>query len=1253
MAGSTTISLSWTASGSANISGYRILRGTSPENLTALKTVGVTTSSVDTDALACTNYYYAVRTIANATLSPNSNSTSAHIVVPDNLTLLSPNGAEIWQAGIPQNITWISTGCTRPSTVTIEYSTNNGANWTPITTTANNGSCTWLLPNIPTSVALVRVHDGSLQDNSNSSFTIAPIPAPTALSATPGDVSVGLHWTASTAAGLSGYAVYRDATSGSLSLLTTLASTATTYTDTSVTNCTLFVYAVRAIVGTMYSNFSNEVVVTPHTTSILTLLSPAGGEIWQAGVQRTIMWSSVGCTVPESVTIELSTDNAAHWTTVSTTTNTGSYGWLVPDMPTTQALIRVSGSALIDSSEAVFTIRPVSAPEYLTAVAGNGNVSLNWTTPPAEGITGYDIYRSTTSGSLSLLTTVASTATWYTDTTAINCTVYRYAIRTRVGSLSSAPSSEAQASPQITPAITVLSPNDNTIWHGGQTQMITWTSTGCTLSANVTLHYSLNNGADWSTIATVANIGSYSWFVPDTSSTQVLVRVSNEATSATTTVLTILPLPVPVITAVQPIVSASYCPGNAMPVTISVALDDPIYPVAALHINVTSSDPSVIANNIVQQGATSATTSFVFTPNATSSSTAVLTVTASNEYATASTTITVDVVVRALPNTTISGTTSACISTAYTYAVPPLPGNLYKWIVSGGSIISGTNTHEITVQWNTVGTGSVALTVTGSNGCPAENSLDVAVHTVPIPVITVEGSPIVCAGESVRLTATPASHAYLWSNGATTQSIIATTSGIYTVTVTNEEGCSAISTGVTITVLPEVVATAGQDVTICTNGSVQLNGGGSSSVGHLMFSWIPATGLSNPNVATPMASPLKTTMYTLTITDGNGCSSTATVTVTVLPTPVTTISSNTTICIGGSASLQASGGTTYLWTPATGLNDATISNPIASPSETTTYTVTITTAGGCPVQRSVTVTVSSVIVATVSSDVSICAGNSTQLVATGGEYYVWTPSTGLDNPTIPNPLATPGKTTTYTVVVIGAAGCTSTASVTVTVHPVHLHLSVLLEGPYNGSGMGTYLQAQNLLPVQQPYNVSPFNYTGTETLNVTNGTAVVDWVLVDLRSSTTSESLIERRAGLLTETGRVLASDGQPLAYENLVPGNSYYIVVWHRNHLGVMSSAAPHIDGSCDLIWNFTDSQFAAYNVFADGQKQLRTGVFGMTSGDTEVDGIINAIDRVSIRNMAGMTGYQPQDISLDGIINAVDRVMVRNNAFWVQQLP
>ncbi|MBI4645641.1 MAG: T9SS type A sorting domain-containing protein [Bacteroidia bacterium] len=144
------------------------------------------------------------------------------------------------------------------------------------------------------------------------------------------------------------------------------------------------------------------------------------------------------------------------------------------------------------------------------------------------------------------------------------------------------------------------------------------------------------------------------------------------------------------------------------------------------------------------------------------------------------------------------------------------------------------------------------------------------------------------------------------------------------------------------------------------------------------------------------------------------------------------------ICQGDSYTLHASGGVSYNWDPPTGLSATNIANPVASPTITTTYTVTVTDINGCTATDQATVTVNPTPDADAGSDVSICYGNSAQLQASVDPSYIytWLPTLTLDDHLIANPLATPLYTTTYTVYIGNNYNCISSDQVVVTVYPV-------------------------------------------------------------------------------------------------------------------------------------------------------------------------------------------------------------------------
>ena len=102
--------------------------------------------------------------------------------------------------------------------------------------------------------------------------------------------------------------------------------------------------------------------------------------------------------------------------------------------------------------------------------------------------------------------------------------------------------------------------------------------------------------------------------------------------------------------------------------------------------------------------------------------------------------------------------------------------------------------------------------------------------------------------------------------------------------------------------------------------------------------------------------------------------------------------------------------------------------------------------------------------------------------------------------------------------------------------------------------MTTNLNALNYIPKKQPYNITPFNYSGTESVSAIPPN-IVDWILIEIRKGIDGNTTIARRAAFLKNNGLVVDLDGNsPLRFDFL-PEGAYYIVVKHRNHLSVMSS--------------------------------------------------------------------------------------------------
>jgi hypothetical protein len=191
------------------------------------------------------------------------------------------------------------------------------------------------------------------------------------------------------------------------------------------------------------------------------------------------------------------------------------------------------------------------------------------------------------------------------------------------------------------------------------------------------------------------------------------------------------------------------------------------------------------------------------------------------------------------------------------------------------------STGETTQSIRVSKAGTYRVEVKSVTGCEGESE-PVTIIAHPKPVIEIEplGSTILCEGTSVGLRAGGGFISYEWSTGQTSRVIGVSSSGLYTVTAIDSNGCVATDT-ISILVLPRPEVIASDDASICPGDSTQL-----AATGGVSYSWAPTDGLSCSDCMAPMASPSQSTAYIVTATDAGGCSATDTVIVRVNTVPV-------------------------------------------------------------------------------------------------------------------------------------------------------------------------------------------------------------------------------------------------------------------------------------------------------------------------------------------------------------------------------
>lgn len=457
----------------------------------------------------------------------------------------------------------------------------------------------------------------------------------------------------------------------------------------------------------------------------------------------------------------------------------------------------------------------------------------------------------------------------------------------------------------------------------------------------------------------------------------------------------------------------------------------------------------------------------VVTPNQTT--TYAVTVTDANGCVSNESIDSVTIVVNPRPTATIQATPSTvCLGGSSTLIVTPSDGTApytFQWDRNLGTNDTVTVTPNTTTTYN--------VTVTDAKGCTNTAQITITV-TDGLNVSISADNENLCEGQSAKLTVTSdglAPFTYTWSQGlpdSSMQVVMPTASTVYKVTVRDANGCVGTD-DITIRVspAPSVQVTADKD-TICAGDPVTLTAVGSGGTPPLNYDW--SNGFED---ATQVVNPTETTTYTVTVTDANGCTnmdSTASVTIFVHPRPTVEAGPDTLACYGSSVTLTATAndGTppyTFTWDQNLGAG----ASHLVTPSQPTTYNVTVTDANGCTNTDAVFVDVFPLPTDLPEDSITACANVGTPLapniIPRPGAVYQWSPAGILNNPNIPNPSITVDQDTTVFVTITYKGVCMVMDTVHVTVPPaINLQVSndttLCTAGSITltASGTGTNLQ---------------------------------------------------------------------------------------------------------------------------------------------------------------------------------------------------
>ena len=513
-------------------------------------------------------------------------------------------------------------------------------------------------------------------------------------------------------------------------------------------------------------------------------------------------------------------------------------------------------------------------------------------------------------------------------------------------------------------------------------------------------------------------------------------------------------------------------------------------------------------------------------------------------------------------------------------------------------------------------------------GCLGVDS--VTVTYIPGPILTVSNDTTLCPGECTTLYANGSGN-FLWSDGSSGNQLQVCPLGptTYTVTLTDQYGLQSIDSIHIDMYAASSVSISGDD-SLCEGDCATLVAHGNGDLLWDLGGW-------SYNI---MVCPTVSTTYSVTLTDSNGCQAVDSFPIIVFPFPLADAGQDTNVCEGECITLTASGDGTYEWSEGTQQGASTL----VCPTQATTYAVTVTNEGGCASIASVNVGIWPRPQLSITADTSIQPGDCVDLEVLGGNSWLW--SNGMTTSTIN---VCPAQTTLYSVTATSTEGCSEVASVRITVvQPLQgFGLKAYLQGAWLGNGlMRTNLAARPEFPLNQPYNRSPWNYNGSESLDSVHPD-MVDWMLMEVRYGSDGSQLLERRALMLWKDGVLRSPAGDTSIFFGAKGEGRYHILLDHHSHIPVMTAEALNLDSV--VIIDFTDTIITKAFGGANALIPLGGNAFGMISGDLNVDKKIKYSGAGNDRSLilqrlmqetgstvitSTVSGYFPEDLSMDGTV-------------------
>ncbi|MBN1339047.1 MAG: hypothetical protein JXA03_06980 [Bacteroidales bacterium] len=634
----------------------------------------------------------------------------------------------------------------------------------------------------------------------------------------------------------------------------------------------------------------------------------------------------------------------------------------------------------------------------------------------------------------------------------------------------------------------------------------------------------------------------------------------------------------------------------------------------------------------------------------------------------------------------ISGNNTVCQGQSnIQYTVPAIQGaSSYSWTLPQGATgSSATNSIAVNFGYAAV---SGNITVFGTNTCGngAPSSLAVTVNPLPGAAGAITGNTTVCQGTSNTYSVPAIANAtgYTWSlpagaTGSSSSNTILVNFGSNAssgnISVNGVNGCgngTVSSLAVTVNPLPAAAGVITGNSYVC-----QGTGGTVYSVPVIAnatsYSWTLPAGASGSSATNSITVNFGAGASSGNITVkgvngcGNGAASSMSITVGATPGAAGNISGLSTICQGQSNITYSvppiTNATDYVWTLPPGAtgnsNTHVISLSFGSSSYTGYLTVKGVNACGEGASSSYHITVNPVpgAAGTISGPVNVFPGQ------TGAIYFVnpvnyatsyyWSLPPGASIVAGNNtnlitvdfsPAAQSGGMTVYGINGCGTGAVSPALQVNVFT-TASVSLKAFLEGPYNGSAMSTFLNSNNIIPLSQPFNQAPWNYTGTESVSSIPGNDITDWALVELRDAATATqataaTVIYEHAVFIRNDGKIVDLDGSETLSLPVAVNENLFAVIWHRNHLGIMSANPLQLTGNT-WTYDFTTGIMQVYGG-GSGHKLIAPGVWGMISADGNADKQVNNADKNDVwKVQAGSSGYLAGDFDMNGQVDNPDK--------------